>query len=91
MNKEAVFSTLPWIALGAGATFGLIYICDEPWEAYVYAGIGVIITSARYIMDARVEKGPGIDVAIASAFLSWVWPVVALTFVFAPLFRKRNR
>ena len=91
MNKQAIRSILPWIALGAAGSFGLIYLCDDSWKMYVYAAIGVIITGARYIKDAQVEKGPRPDVAFAFAYLSLFWPVVALTFLFAPLFRKRNR
>jgi len=91
MNKEAIRSILPWIALGAAATFGLIYLCDGSWKMYDYAGIGVIITSARYINDAQAEKEPQINITIAFVFLAIMWPAVALTFVFAPLLRKRNR
>jgi len=56
MNKKAIRSILPWIALGAIATVGLVYISDGPWQMYIYVGIGVILVSIRYIMDAQVEK-----------------------------------
>jgi hypothetical protein len=91
MNKEAIRPTLPWIALGAIATVGLVYISDGPWQMYVYAGIGVILVSIRYIMDAKVEKEPQASIAVAFVFLALLWPAVALTFIFAPLFRDRSR
>lgn len=91
MNNEAVRSILPWIALGAIATVGLVYISDGPWQMYIYASIGVILVSVGYIVDAKVEKESQASIAIAFVFLALLWPAVALTFIFAPLFRDRSR